>query len=361
MAQSAAVTNNYRSFKTQWGQWAATMAAMDSDSVSEPFIGLLWGNSDFLLMRSWDRTKALWSQKASYRASYRASHRARLWDGSSVSSKDLAMMFRSANLFGQTEFHMIADMQDMSLAMWKEALKAHKDHSFKHHMVFSWRSKEARLPKAFWETLPDNRHVVGACALKSYEYVDFVRDLCGVYGVSVTPQGAALVIEHIGERPFYVEQMLKKWKLLGKQGNISQKELLEHMDALPEQIAFKIIHYILKGQKELAYLALRDVLVAENIPPVVILGALYYHLKQLIALLSAKAAHSHKPHKQQSVPVIPKVPYYVQKRYASYLKNMNEEKLLSALELAAKVDVYLKTKSTLMSPEILLTSLLTAL
>ena len=99
---------------------------------------------------------------------------------------------------------------------------------------------------------------------------------------------------------------------------------------MPEQAIFQMIGYLLKKERHKAHLALHDLL--QNNAPLKVLGALRYHMKQVVALLAEKRGGAQVA-----------VPSFVRTRYAHTLPAWSASGLAEAITLLSEMDVLLKS------------------
>lgn len=325
----ATLKANYQSFKTTWRAWLEALQKPLSDSP--PRMALLWGNSEYLSSKVRQKSSQIWKQLNCGRQAY-------TWDARQLSAKDIERIFYQTSLFAPRELHIITELSGAGAPQFAQWLsKAGNDITsgdIQHHVLWALATKTAHPPKSYLKHLPQPEGMnIIACALRSYELLEFSKDLCQSFSVAITLDALRSVIEHSGEQPHHIEQTLASLRLLAPTEHTWKlAEVLKVIDASPERVVFRVIDHLLLGERLKAELALGDLLESGTAVPV-ILGALHYHIKQLTLLLSLRQAG--KP-----------LPPYQRRRYARSLRSIDEATLLNSLAQLASIDTHFKSQKS---------------
>ena len=325
---------NYSTFKKDWHQWHQVL------QKGEPRLAFLTGNSSYLRDKTIQKTKKIWRHLHPSSPAVTL-HKERR----DLSLKERDRIFFQTSLLASSQLHVITQNSLSQPKKFKELMKG--AHQLQHFVLWCMPTSSPQPPRSLTKYLPPSSLQITTAMLRPYELSAFAQDLTQSLRLKIQPQGLTEIIAHCGERPEHIEQTLKKMQLIDPHCIWGKKEVLSCMDVFPEQAVFKITDYLLQGDPIRAHLTMTDLL-HQNTPVPMIIGALHYHLKQLVLLLQD--------------PKKPAWPSYKIKRYQKILKKTNPESLAQAFVSLQQIDKRFKTEGlSSASTEIIFTEALESL
>ena len=367
---------SYRQFKSGWQQWQQVLNAYCQSDETAPVVGVVWGDSEYLMGKVSLRTKQLVEGHQGLVVRV---------DGDAMAPQDWQSLLVEPGLLPQKKLYIIHSAQQLDLKLFvsvaagattavQRTPRASRTTSpvaplnmlagGVHAMLFCVKTSNARPPKGFFKILPPRHYQIMTCELKSYQLSEFSADMAMTLGVKLTPQADYLLRLSCGDRPYFLEQTLKKIVLIHPDIELIDHLLIQqYLDLIPASGVFKIYAYLATAQEAKAQLMIQELINYQKMHPLAVLGALHYYVKQIAALMTAAGRAGGNGGGVQSSPGFKPtvVPAFLKKEYAMALKGVTTEKLARVLVLIAVADVHYKTHIKLAVSHSVLHELVTAI
>ncbi|MCY4380451.1 MAG: hypothetical protein OXC40_02635 [Proteobacteria bacterium] len=323
--------SHYQQFKSSWLNWQAKIS---KHTNNQPLIGVAWGNSDYFIYKIAKKSQELWHGQV-----------VTLHCGD-MTPKHWSSIIYHQGLSQQPILYIIKGSEELDLTLFQKrdvktkglTLSKIKSHGF----LFCLQTKSPRKPQSFFAILPQETTEIIALALRPYELDGFAKDLCRTFGLKLTEKAFYYLKLFASDKPYFLEQTLRKLSLIFEQHHLlDHHQILPHLDLIPESVVFNIYPSLAQGDQLKAERVLKDLLLEQKTPPLLILGALHHYLKQIAALVceqrGVKLGEGGSKNHQQ-----PSLPYFLKKEYALASRGVCEQQLAQALIKLAEVDHYLK-------------------
>lgn len=313
---------SYQKFKSSWRAWQQHITKSDKP------MGILWGDSEYLFFKSLQKTKQLFQSRGGLITQL---------DGQKQSSQFLGTKMLERSLFDGIKLMIISNAQklDISGFVSSKGTKAMRFEPRHQGWLFCFPGV-TRSQAKFRGILPKPCYEIVACALRPYELAAFSQDIAQSLGLRLTARAHESLRVSCGDKPYFMEQTLRKLALLKVDGVLDHHHLSDFVDTMPESTAFKILAHLSKGDEWQARMVLKDLL-DHHTHPLAILGVLHHYLKQ-IAILSSEArglgtGGSKKP-----------LPGFLQREYAEAVRGVSQPVFAEALMMVAEADIHYKTR-----------------